>query len=193
MNIEDSEILEGLINGNSSAFRKCFEKYYDDLCNFVNLYVRDEATSEDIVQDIFFYLWKNRSSISINSSFKHYLFYSAKNKSLNHLRNQRSHASKEQDTIYVEDFVSDSTNQDIAAAELSNLLNAAISKLPPKCKEVYLLSRDENLTNKEISERLGISVKTVENQMTIALRKLKETLQDYNNMLVGILMLIIAS
>lgn len=186
---EEQHMLEEFIEGDESAFNDFFETYYTDLCNFVNAYIRNESVSEDIVQDVFVYIWKNRTNLIITHSLKHYLFTSAKNKSLNYLRNLRTRLSKEQQAIVEYETVTEQTEKDIALKELQLLLNQAIENLPPKCREIYLLSRDEELSNKDISEKLGISVKTVENQMTIALRKIREALQCYQHEMISLFLL----
>lgn len=189
MQKEEQHILQKFIEGDESAFNDFFETYYTDLCNFVNAYIRNESVSEDIVQDVFVYIWKNRKNLAITSSLKHYLFTSAKNKSLNYLRNLRTRLSKEQQAIVDYEESSEQTDKEISLKELQHLLNHAIENLPPKCREIYLLSRDEELSNKDISEKLGISIKTVENQMTIALRKIREALQCYHHEMVCLFLL----
>ena len=177
---EEIFILQKMIDGDVDSFKYFFDKYYDDLCNFVNIYLHDKVLSEEIVQDIFVYMWGNKERLQINSSVKAYLFSASKLKSLNHLRDSKNQKriidrlekTDRQNTV-------DPDHSYIDTDEFRKILDTAIEQLPDKCKAIFLLSKQQELSNKEIAERLGISVKTVENQMTIALKKLREYLLPY--------------
>lgn len=177
---EELFIVKKMIEGDIDSFKYFFDKYYNDLCNFVNIYLHDKVLAEEIVQDIFVYLWGNKENLRINTSVKAYLFTASKLKSLNHLRDTRNQKriidqlgkSAASDTIDFDDSFVDTE-------EFRKILDTAIEQLPPKCKKIFLLSKKEELSNKEIAEQLGISVKTVENQMTVALKKLREYLLPY--------------
>jgi len=177
---ENLFILQKMAEGDEDAFKYFFDTYYDDLCNFVNGYLRDEKLSEDIVQDIFIYLWEKKDSLSSDCSIKSYLYSASKNKSLNYLRNAKNKNRIAENFILQSDSVSnESADQFLEFEELKKILCNAVEKLPPQCKTVYRLSRDGGLTYKEISEKMGIAVKTVENQMSIAIKKIKDILQPY--------------
>ena len=179
---EEIFILQRMIDGDENAFKYFFDTYYDNLCNFVNSYLRDETLAEDIVQNIFIYLWENRNSLPTNCSIKSYLYTASKNKSLNHLRNEKNKNRIVGELLTQAEFNSEEkADQFLEFEELRKVVFSAIDVLPANCKTIYKLSRDEGLTNKEIAERLGVSVKTVENQMTIAIRKIKEFLQPYQD------------
>ncbi|TKG89627.1 RNA polymerase sigma-70 factor [Puteibacter caeruleilacunae] len=173
-------IVQRMMEGDRKAFRYFFDQYYADLCNFVNIYVRDEQVAEEVVQDIFVYFWENRERININQSVKSYLFSASKNRSLNHLRNLKGQEEKKTELVRNNDLSDDRPEKYLELEELQSLLNQAIDTLPEKCREIYQLSRDQELSNKEIAQQLDISVKTVENQITIALKKIKVFLQPYN-------------
>jgi len=177
----DAFILKKLVAGDEDAFKYFFDHYYDDLCNFVNAYVRDENLAEDIVQNIFVDLWENRDRLADNKSLKSYLYSSSKNKSLNHLRDLKNHNRIEKEVVGISADSTDSTSEIIDYEEMKMLISGAIDQLPDRCKEIFQLSRNEELSNKEIAEKLGVSVKTVENQMTIAFRKIKEYLAPYHD------------
>lgn len=178
---EEIFILQRMIEGDENAFKFFFDTYYDNLCNFVNSYIRDETLAEDVVQNIFIYLWENRNSLPVNCSIKSYLYTASKNKSLNHLRNEKNKNRIVGELLTQAEFNSgEKADQFLEFEELRTVISSAIDVLPANCKTIYKLSRDEGLTNKEIAERLGISVKTVENQMTIAIRKIKDFLQPYH-------------
>ena len=181
--IKDEElfIFNRMVEGNKEAFRFFFEKYYPDLCNLVNLYLHDPLMSEEIVQDIFIYLWEKKEKIKIESSVKSYLLRASKNRSLNFIRDERNKMDIHQ---RLKDFNRQSVEMPdkvMDANQLREVIDNAISNLPERCREVYILGKEKNLCYKEISEEMGISVKTVEVQMGIALKKLREQLRPYYN------------
>ena len=168
------------MDGDIDSFKYFFDRYYNDLCNFVNIYLHNQALSEEIVQDIFVFFWETKNKLKINSSVKSYLYSVSKFKSLNLLRDTQTHRKIVEKIGRTES--SQTTEMDgsyIDNDEFRKILKVAFDQLPPKCREIFLLSKQEELSNKEIADRLGISVKTVENQMTIALKKLREQLSPF--------------
>ncbi len=144
-------------------FRSIYKQYHKKLCYFLNYYTHDEQAIEEAVQDVFVYLWKESDNLNI-TYLKTYLYSSARNRMLNYLRNEHTR------TIILERWaqmeLEERQAQDcIDRAEFFLLLQDTIEALPPKCREIFLMSRDERKTYKEIAEEKGISVKTVEAQM----------------------------
>lgn len=174
-------VLQKMICGNEDAFKYFFDTYYDDLCNFVNSYLRDRILSEDIVQNIFVHLWENKNKLPSDCSIKSYLYTASKNKSLNFLRNRKNQNRIIENLKLSDDITEFTSDQYLEFDELRAVIIKGIEMLPDRCREIYMLSRNEGLSNKEIAEKLAISVKTVENQVTIAIRKLKEHLQPYED------------
>lgn len=166
-----------MIDGDMDAFKYFFDTYYSDLCNFVNLYVKNQYVSEEIAQDIFVHFWEHKETLNITTSVKSYLFSASKFKGLNYLRN----TLRRQKLLAKLDLESESNIPDFDFDEkvFRDILNKAKKDLPPKCLQIFELSQDETLSNKDIADRLGISIKTVENQMTIAYKKLRTHLQPY--------------
>lgn len=181
-NIDELFIIQKMIGGDIAAFKYFFDKYYDDLSNFVNIYLHDPVLSEEIVQDIFVYFWESKEKLQITSSVKSYLYSASKFRSLNLLRDARNrkrvidHIGKTEPAQ-----VQEPDQMFIDSGEFRKILEAAIDQLAPKCREIFLLSKKHELSNREIAEQLGISVKTVENQMTIALKKLREFLLPFRS------------
>jgi RNA polymerase sigma-70 factor (family 1) len=180
-NINDEErfIFARMVEGDEEAFRFFFEKYYTDLCNFVNIYLNDPIMAEDVVQDIYVYFWNKKENIRIETSVKSYLLKASKNKSLNYLRNEKNRLA-----IYEKLANESATSYEIPEDREDDfrkqaIIEKAIASLPVKCREIYILSKEKKLTYNEISNELGISVKTVENQMGNALKKLREFLRPY--------------
>jgi len=178
---EEQFIFSRMVQGDKEAFRFFFEKYYTDLCNFVNIYIHDEIMAEEIVQDLYIYFWEKKGKIRIESSVKAYLLKASKNKSLNYLRNQKTrhsiHERLQQDSPPAYEMPGSALD----ARQLREILETAINSLPEKCREIYLLAKENERSYREIAGELGISVKTVENQMGIALKKLREQLRPYYN------------
>ncbi|MGV8092097.1 MAG: RNA polymerase sigma-70 factor [Mangrovibacterium sp.] len=181
--IKDEEIFifNRMVEGDQEAFRFFFEKYYPDLCNLVNLYLHDPVMAEEIVQDIFIYLWEKKEKIKIESSVKSYLLRATKNRSLNYIRNEKTKvgilgkiANHDPVTLEMPDRVMD-------ANQLREVINTAIDSLPDRCRQIYILGKEKSMSYKEISDELGISVKTVEVQMGNALKKLREQLRPHYN------------
>ncbi len=168
-----------MIEGDEHAFKYFFDAYYDELCNFVHSYLRDEALSEEIVQGIFVYFWERKDSLQLTGSVKSYLFAASKYKSLNYLRNLKNQSRIAQEFVLQSETLTAGADQYLEVEELKRVIGNAIESLPPKCKMIYRLSRDGEMTNREIAEELGITAKTVENQVTIAIKKIREFLQPY--------------
>ncbi len=181
-NYEELFIFKRMVEGDKAAFHFFFEKYYADLCNLINFYVRDPVISEEIAQDIFIGFWEKREDIKINASVKAYLFKACKNKSLNYLRNEKRKLNIHEKLAKVAETNYDELpGSNMDANYLREIINKSVNSLPEKCREIFILAKEENLTYKEIANRLGLSVKTVENQMGKALKLLRELLRPYYN------------
>lgn len=177
--LNDKIAMDGVSKGNLTAFRYLFDNHFADLCNFLLLYVHDRGLAEEIALDIFTYVWEKRESLQIKSSFKGFLFAAAKNKAVSHYRQEYKDLFS---TLQIEDLHlpdADSSQQILENKELQQIINQAIEKLPMKSRMIYQMAWEENLSQKEIAEKLGLSPKTVENHVSIALRKLRETLRPY--------------
>lgn len=160
-----------------------FKLHYASMCKTVYKIVKDEAIAEDIVQDVFFNFWKKKDTLNITTSVAAYLKRSAANAGIDYLRKKRPTSDNALDIdepIYQHLAVDSSeSDENIRTEELSNRIEAALELLPPRCKEVFMLNRFEDMSYKEVAETLNISVKTVENQMGKALKILRVELKDY--------------
>lgn len=175
----DTEALLQMADGNVVAYRFLFDHHFSDLCNFLLIYLHSKELSEEIALEIFTYIWEERETLQIKSTFKSFLFASAKNKAISQYR-------KEHKMVFTSLEAGESLMQEASGAEqfmenneLRELIDAAIQKLPEKSRQIYQLAREDNLSHKDIAERLGITPKTVENHVGIALRKLRESLKPY--------------
>lgn len=158
-------------------FESVFREHFSELCHFAYGFLNDRDTSQEIVQEVFIGLWQKRETIDPKKSLRSYLYTSVKNRSLNYIRDNRKFRSLTLDVdmeleIPVED------KDMITAGEIQTRIQEALDKLPPKCREVFEKSRFEEKKYKEIAEEMGISVKTVEVQMSKALKILRGELGD---------------
>lgn len=172
------------------AFEQLFKKYYQDLCQFCFRYVKQEETAEEIVQDVFVKLWQLNKQPDFHTSVKAYLYAAVKNASLNYLKSQYARQQFEGHGSQKNELQSENTQETIEFEELSKLVEEAVAKLPQQCRIIFEMSRTGGHTYQEISKELNISPKTVENQMGIALKKLKEHLRTYWDMLVILLVML---
>ena len=155
-------------------FEQIFHQYYSPLCNYALKIIRDSDSAEDIVQNLFIQLWENNRLNDVVNT-EHFLLKAVKFKCIDYLRTKKPDRVIPLDNI--ENTALISTN-DLKYEDIEPLFCYFAAKLPPKTREVFLLSRKSGMTYKEIAEELDISVKTVENQMGRALRILKMILKD---------------
>ena len=166
--------------GDKQAFELLFRKYYVRLCGFANKFLDDPDLATDIVQEVFIKIWEGRVDLDSEDSVKSYIFKITQNLSLNKLRRSRIE-SKYLEILKLEYHENQefSVYESLLAQELGNNITLAIAKLPAECRKVFELNRIEGFKYKEIAEKLDISVKTVEAQMSKALRILRTELRDY--------------
>jgi len=176
----NEEILILLNEDQDAAIEYLFKKYYSYLCIIANRVLKNQETSEDIVQEVFCDLWKKRGNFKIKSSVQYYLRKATVNKTLNYIRDNKF--------IYDDDdkqfeFVPDSYSIELnlEKEELEKRIHEGIDRLPEKARMVFQLSRFEHLSYKEIAEKLGISIKTVENHISKALKLLRVHLKPYTD------------
>ncbi|GAB4301463.1 MAG: RNA polymerase sigma-70 factor [Marinilabiliales bacterium] len=160
-----------------TSFEVLFKEHFTVLCAFARKYIRDLDASKEVVHDVFINLWNKRDSIDIDKPVKSYLFTSVHNRCLNYIRDNKKF---DRENTLVENLKSkEVVDRDfIIEAETEARIKKAIDELPPKCKEVFLLSRYENMKYHEIADKCGISIKTVEGQISRALKMLRAKLSD---------------
>jgi RNA polymerase sigma-70 factor (ECF subfamily) len=168
--IEKSSVL------NESSYEALFRNWYVPLCKMIFRIVKDKALTEDTVQDVFIKLWEKRNDLKIETSLKSYLYRAAINAAFNTLERNKRYPTLSIYDMATEVATHSTTDDEIHAQELKLKISKTLLELPEACREVFILSRQEGLSYKEIAETLGISVKTVENQMGKALRVFREKL-----------------
>lgn len=185
----DNEILSRMANDEVEAYELLFYRFYTPLCQFVLKYTGNEVLSEEIVQETFINFWEKRNGLIIHTSLKSYLYTSVKNSALNYLKSQYARQNFNRDFFDQEEISINTTQETILFDELQILVQKAIDKLPEKCRIIYLLNRNSGLSYQEIADELGISVKTVEAQMGIALKKLRTYLNFHWDILLIVFLL----
>ncbi len=154
------------------GFREIFEAYFEPICRFLNLYTKNESVIEDIIQEIFCNLWINRDVLQIKH-LKSYLYTSARNRMLNYVRDEKLHAAILASYLLEEKELHDAY-ECVDQEEFNKKLEGAIEELPAKCKNVFKMSRYNNMTYKQIAAKEGISEKMVEKHIAVAMKKIKE-------------------
>jgi RNA polymerase sigma-70 factor, ECF subfamily len=161
------------------GFELLFKGEYKGLCFFAMKYVKDIETSREIVQDAFVSLWEKKDTIDLSKQVRSYLSTSVRNKCLNWLRNNRKFNNTLLDVEDLPHEIRFDPPDRMVMTELSERIETSLDELPEKCREVFRLSRSENLKYNQIAEQLGISVKTVEAQMSKALQHMRTRLAEY--------------
>ena len=174
----DDEIIRLLREDGDKAIDHLFKAYYSDLCKAAYRILPDANYVEDIVQDVFYELWRRREKLQITTSLKAYLRRSTVNKTLNFIRDKKLNVFTEEETK-ADTEIAANVSQLIEAKELRLIIDKIVDSLPNRCRIVFILNRFEEMSYREIAEVLGISVKTVENQISKALAILRTRLKPY--------------
>ncbi len=174
--------------GNKTEFETVFKLYYKPLCDYACTFMKDQDESEEIVQHIFYTIWYKKETLEITTSLKAYLYRAVYNECLNKLKHAKiklAHAEDYKHSVYSTGI--NNVSERIEGMELSTKIQTALNTLPEQCGHVFKLSRFENLKYAEIAQKLGISVKTVENHMGKALKLMREQLKEYLPLLLWLL------
>lgn len=178
---EEKKLVDEIRRGNEAAFEKIFRRYYRPLCLFSTKILGDDETAEEVVQDFFVKLWERREVFMVETSVKNYLFRSVKNLSINVIKHEQiklKHAQQVMADAEANDF-----KDHFLEVDLERAIEKSIEELPEKRREIFRLSREEGLKYREIAERMNISIKTVEVQMGLAIKTLREKLKKYSTFL----------
>lgn len=166
-------------------FERCYTAYYPMLCMIAYEYTRDRVLAEEMVGETFVVLWERRESLQITTSVRNYLIRCVQNTCLQYLRRRQLQIRHIADTSEWEHipWSDDYPLGRLFEKELAERITAAIDRLPPKCREIFLLSRDEAMSYETIADTLQISLNTVKTQLKTALSRIRTALADYLPML----------
>lgn len=178
MDYSDDDIIRGLKQDNQQMLKYLFDQYYENLVFYSMSYVYRQEIAEEIIQELFIRIWENRKTTSITKSIKAYLFISAKNSSINYLRSKYARIPFVELTDIREKSTRFTGEDDITEGELKILIQKTIDTLPTKCRMIFNLSRNSDLSHQEIADKLGISKKTVYVQIRIAVLRIKKVLAE---------------
>lgn len=171
------------LNKNIQPFEQLFRELFKPLCGFAMKYVADLDDARNLVHDVFITTWEKFDSLPSDTNYRSYLYTSVRNRCLNHVRDTKKHLTIEKmaEHNYAEEI------RPMEAAELEKEIELGINSLPEKCRMVFEMSRMEGLKYSEIAEKMNISVKTVEAQMSKALSVLREHLKEFLSLIFIIL------
>ena len=167
-------------NGDETALRQLFEMFAAGLLRFSFSILKNKELSEEVVSDVFFKIWVHRAKLEEIENFKAYLFTSARNTALNYLDKEKRNWAIQLEDLSVPLQINEICPEtELISKELKEAIGRAIDHLPERCKLIYSLAKIEQLKYKEIAQILDISVKTIDHQLTIAIRKIGEEIQQY--------------
>jgi RNA polymerase sigma-70 factor (family 1) len=182
MNSLEVQLLsdEGLIalirENDLGAFERIYNKYWSKLYLSAYNIIRDRQIAEDITQEVLVNLWMKRANLQL-TSLNAYLYTSVRYQVFNVIRSGKVRTDR---FNQLEELFSSNGGEDLLSEkDINRLLEQGITELPEKCRQIFIMSRKQHLSTKEIAERLGIAPKTVENQLTVALNRLRKTLGDF--------------
>ncbi|MDR7212247.1 RNA polymerase sigma-70 factor [Flavobacterium piscis] len=189
MSFDDNAVLiESLINGEEKAYKFLLNKFHRRLNTYALTLVNDHSMAQDIVQNVFLKTWKTRSKLNPEFSIQSFLYKSIYNEFINSYQQNRAMLLLQQKYMESMQQVVETTDES-SIEQMLTIINREIQNLPPKCQQIFILSKKEGLTNIEIAEYLNVSIKTVEAQISKAFKILKEKLKDNHNVMLFLLFL----
>jgi len=179
-------VKKELRKGNTFAFKQLYDRFFPGLCVLASKYTGSDDIGREIVQDTFLKIWEMKRDLTVESSMHTYLYTSVRNACINHLKHvlveqkYAAHQARQLQRSFTYLMISREDGHSLLInKELEEKIEASINALPEKCREIFLLSRDEGLKYHEIAERKKLTVNTVQRQISIALEKLREMLKEY--------------
>lgn len=173
------ELTATLGRTDEKAFEDVFITYFKGLHSYAYTILKDDVIAEEMVQNVFFKLWEKKEQIAIQTSLKAYLYKAVYHESLNYLKHQKVKSVHQAYVMHSTDHTNNLAEKKLHMVEFENKLQKAINDLPEQCRTIFQLSRFEELKYREIADTLGLSIKTVENQMGKALKVLRLKLVEF--------------
>ena len=175
----ETHIVKEIQSGNERVFEALFRSHYESLHIFAKSFIADPDQAEEIVQDVFFKIWEKRHQLDITTSIKAYLYSSVRNTCLNYIKHLKVRAGYADFAMNNNSETFSDVDEQVEYSELEEKIRALMESLPEQCQRIFRMSRFDGKKQREIAEELGISIKTVENQMGRALKVMREGLKGY--------------
>ncbi len=176
---DEATLLANIQKGDTKAWDAVVQVLYTPLFHFVYEIVRNSQVAEELVQDVFVNFWLKRESITVTSSLKAYLYRAARNHTLNFIKRRKFEQDYQQQLAQRLPVQHNETEESLAFSELEQRLTEAIDSLPDSCRDIFKLSRYEELSYKEIAEVLSLTPRNVHYQIGLALKELRQKLHGY--------------
>jgi len=176
--IRDTEIIGRIRQGDAGQFESLFRSSYVSLVRYAKTLIKDHDTAEEIVQDLFFRLWKDKEKLNIESSLNGYLFRSVHNRCLHYIEHQKVVERHVEEMASRQTGSQESPSDILHYKELQARIARILERLPERCGKIFYMSRFEGLKYAEIAEKLSVSVKTVESNMGRALKEFRKELTE---------------
>lgn len=180
---DDRLLIAQIQSGNEEAYERIFLTYYDGLVAYADKYISDTVMAEEIVQDLFVSFWHKRADIAIKSSLASYLYRAVRNACLNHIKHLKVRQEYQEHGKRERTAAEQNQSDSLIALELAEKIEQAIESLPEARRRIFIMNRYEGLKYREIAEKLDLSMKTVESQMSKALQFLREQLKEYMHLI----------
>jgi RNA polymerase sigma-70 factor, ECF subfamily len=178
--MKDISAIQRIQKGDIKAYEQLFRKYYEQLCQWAHQYLHDRDSSEEVVQELFYYIWLKREGLDFRVSVKSYLYKSISNNCKMILRQKKRRSEIESILASDAELSTDPENL-LESEEINDIVNRTLINLPERSASVFKMSRFEGMKYTEIAEKLNISVKTVEANMSKALALFRQNLEKYIN------------
>lgn len=185
MDREEESVSILLAKRDETTFEQVFKAHFKRMHAYAFTILQDEHEAEEVVQQVFFRLWERNESLRVQGPVAAYLYRAVHNESLNQLRHRKVRAAHHLHVVHQQKYMEGHPAHQAVKGELEQKIRAALNELPEQCRTVFQLSRFEELKYRDIADRLGISVKTVENQMGKALKILRARLVEYLSYLIA--------
>jgi RNA polymerase sigma-70 factor (ECF subfamily) len=180
MNLQDAHILRRIKKGDLKHFENLFHQHYPGMCSYAEALLKSEMLAEEIVQDVFYNVWKNKDNLKLRGNWNSYLYKAVYNNSMAYLRKMKREVLSDEIWENEKEFSSD-PEQEMQLKEIKATIIKTLDELPERTSEIYNLNRNQGLKYTEIAERLSISVKTVEANMSRAIKALRASLREYSS------------
>lgn len=180
MELIEQELIDFLKKGDAVAFEKVFKTYFKPLHAYAFYILKSDVSAREVIQQLFYKIWEKRESLSVHTSMKAYLYKSVYNECMLHLKKKKnkeaylSHMLKQDSNKLAQ-----GASEKIEATDLEIRLQKALNELPEQCRTIFQLNRFEGLKYHEVASQMGLSIKTIENQMGKALKRLRIALAEF--------------